>query len=271
MKKTVLITGSSAGIGKATAIHFAERNFNVIATMRNPDKGNDLAALPNIHVHQMDVTDSSSVRAAIASGIKVFGSIDVLVNNAGIGVLGAFEATEDKLILAQFDTNVYGVMHTIKAILPHFRSKRDGTIINISSGVGIIPIPMQSLYDATKFTIEGFSESLSYELATLGISVKIVLPGAVKSDFFKSLITADISAYPDYTAYQNKVLENVRRSNETTGADPAMVASIIFRAATDGKKRLRYMAGKDISLFSKIRRVIPESLFMRLVKKNFEG
>lgn len=270
MKRTILITGCSSGVGKAAALLFAERGFNVVATMRDPDKGRDLSALPGIYVQRMDVTDVGSVEKAIKAGIAYFGSIDVLLNNAGIGVLGGFEAADPALIQQQFDTNVFGVMRTIKAILPHFRAKKQGMIINISSGVGIIPIPMQSLYDSTKFALEGFSESLYYELAAIGIRLKIVLPGAIKSNFFHSMRITDVTEYPDYGTYQRTVLQNVKKSNEHSGADPRLIAEVIYQAATDNRNKLRYLAGKDIRLFAKVRRLLPEGLFMRMVKKTFE-
>lgn len=266
--KTILITGSSAGIGKATAIYFAQRNFNVIATMRTPDKAKDLALISNIYVQEMDVTNPDSIQSVINYGIAKFGNIDILINNAGIGVLGIFETTDDDLIRKQFETNVFGLMNTTKKILPHFRKNKRGMIINISSGVGIIPIPVQSVYDATKFTVEGFSESLYYELENLGIQVKIVLPGATKSDFFKSVIVTDTTNFPDYQHYQKKVIDAVVKSNNS-GSDPASVAAVIYKAATDGKNKLRYIAGKDVAMFSKIKWILPSGIFMKMVKSNF--
>ena len=267
-RKTILITGSSAGIGKATALYFAQRNFNVIATMRNPEKAKGLAGIPNIYVQKMDVTDPNSIPPVISFGIEKFGKIDILINNAGIGVLGVFETTNEDLIRKQFETNVFGVMNTIKKMLPHFRNNKSGMIINISSGVGIIPIPVQSVYDATKFTVEGFSESLYYELETIGVQVKIVLPGATKSDFFKSVIFTDTTGYPEYQHYQKKVIDNVVKSNNS-GSDVTSVAAVIYKAATDGKNKLRYIAGKDVSMFSKIRWILPAGIFMKLVKNSF--
>lgn len=270
MKKTVFITGSSAGIGKATTLLFAKKDWNVIATMRSPEKGKDFESIPNIYVQKLDVRDPISIEEAVGAGIEKFGQIDVLINNAGIGVFGAFEAANSSLIKKQFDTNVFGVMGTIKQILPHFRQRRKGTIVNISSGVGKVPLPMQSLYGATKFAIEGFSESLSYELASLNILVKIVLPGNIKTDFFKSLSVTDISNYPDYKNYQDKVLGNIEELNKSTGASPEFVAEIIHKAATDNSKRIRYLAGKDISLFSKVRKLLPDGLFMKIVRGKLE-
>jgi NAD(P)-dependent dehydrogenase (short-subunit alcohol dehydrogenase family) len=271
MKKTVFITGSSAGIGKAATQLFAKRGWNVVATMRNPEKVKDFDSTENILIQKMDVTDSLSISEALGSGIKKFGHIDVLVNNAGIGVFGAFEAADHELIKKQFDTNVFGLMETIKQVLPHFRKKRKGTIVNISSGVGKVPLPMQSLYGATKFAVEGFSESLSYELADQNILVKIVLPGNIKTDFFSSLIVTDISKYTDYKDYQDKVLSNIEKLNQNTGASPDFVAEIIYKASTSSSRRLRYMAGKDISLFSKVRKLLPDSIFMKIVRNKLEA
>lgn len=267
--KTILITGSSTGIGKAAAIYFAQRNFNVIATMRNPEKAKDFVGITNIYTQEMDVTDPNSIQSVIIYGIEKFGKIDILINNAGIGVLGAFETTDEDMIRKQFETNVFGLMNAVKKILPHFRKNKSGMIINISSGVGIIPIPVQSVYDATKFAVEGFSESLYYELEKLGIQVKIVLPGATKSDFFKSVIVTDTRNYPEYQNYQKKVIDNVVKSNQS-GSDPESVASVIYKAATDGKNKLRYIAGKDVSLFSKIRWILPSNIFMKMVNRSFD-
>jgi short-subunit dehydrogenase len=238
--------------------------------MRTPDKSKDLALIPNIYIQKMDVTDPNSIQSVINFGVEKFGKIDILINNAGIGVLGAFETTDEDLIRKQFETNVFGVMNTIKNILPHFRKNRSGMIINISSGVGIIPIPVQSVYDATKFTIEGFSESLYYELEALGVSVKIVQPGATKSNFFQSVVITDTTNYPDYQNYQKKVIDNVVKSNNS-GLDPTSVAAVIYKAATDGRNKLRYTAGKDVSLFSKVRWILPANIFMKIVKRNFDN
>ncbi|MFA0965018.1 SDR family oxidoreductase [Roseivirga sp. BDSF3-8] len=270
MNKTVIITGCSSGIDKATALYFGERGYNVIATMRTPERENGLEGVKHIDIQKMDVTDRDSIKAVVGYAIEKFGTVDVLVNNAGIGVFGAFEAADEDLIRKQFDTNVFGVMNTIKEILPHFRSRKKGKIINISSGVGKVPLPMQSLYGSTKFALEGFSESLHYELSSLGISVKIVLPGNIKTDFFKSLYVTDITGFPDYKAYQQKVLTNIEKLNEKTGASPEFVASIIYKAATDNKNKLRYLAGKDISLFAKVRKILPDSLFMKVIKNKLE-
>ena len=205
MTSTVLITGCSTGFGEATARLFASRGWNVVATMRRPEAGAGLAALgDNVLVARLDVQDPASIDAAVAQAIARFGRIDVLVNNAGFGLFGVFEAAPRDKIREQFDVNVFGVMDVTRALLPHFRANRAGTIINISSGAGIFTLPMISLYCASKFALEGFSEALSYELASLGIAVKIVEPGGVTKTSFgeRSAVEAGRSAdLPDYRPF----------------------------------------------------------------------
>lgn len=184
MKKTILITGTSSGFGKATAHLFAHKGWNVIATMRRPEEERELEQLPDVLVTRLDVQDRASIAAAIASGIGRFGRIDAVVNNAGFGLFGLFETTLPEKVVEQFDVNVFGVMHVIRAILPHFRQNKGGMILNIGSGAGVFTLPMISLYCASKFALEGFTEALSYELASQNIIVKMIEPGGVLSTNF---------------------------------------------------------------------------------------
>ena len=174
MKKTVLITGASSGLGKTAAKYFAGNGWNVVATMRSPDREKDLASLNDVLVTRLDVQDRDSISAAIEAGIARFGKIDVLINNAGFGLFGVFETISREKVQEQFDVNVFGVMEVTRAILPHFRKTKGGLILNISSGAGIYTLPLISLYCATKFALEGFSESLAYELTSQNIVVKII-------------------------------------------------------------------------------------------------
>ena len=184
MKKTVLITGTSSGFGKATARHFAREGWNVVATMRRPEEEKELTQLPGVLVTRLDVQDRGSITTAIEAGIARFGRIDALVNNAGFGLFGLFEATPREKIAEQFDVNVFGVMDVTRAILPHFRQNKSGVILNIGSGAGVFTLPMLSLYCASKFALEGFTEALSYELASQNIIVKMIEPGGVVSTNF---------------------------------------------------------------------------------------
>ena len=183
MTNTILITGASSGIGKATARLFHDKGWNVIATMRKPEADADLSALDNALVTRLDVTDQASISAAVKTGIARFGRIDALLNNAGYGAWGPLEAFSDESIRRQYDTNVIGLLATMRAVLPHMRAAKAGVIVNISSIGGKMTFPLGSLYHGTKFAVEGISEALNYELEPIGIKMKIVEPGAIKTDF----------------------------------------------------------------------------------------
>jgi short-subunit dehydrogenase len=204
MRKTVLITGASSGIGKAAAKLFAASGWNVVATMRHPDGGSELAALSDVLVARIDVQDKSTIVPTIQAGLAR-GGIDVLINNAGFGLFGLFETTPPERIQEQFDVNFFGVMDVTRAILPHFRENKRGLIVNISSGAGIFTLPMISLYCASKFALEGFSEALAYELASQNIGVKLVVPhGGVTSTNFSARSAAeraDITPIADYNSF----------------------------------------------------------------------
>jgi len=248
MTKTVLITGASSGIGNATAKLFHAKGWNVIATMRDPAKETELNQLSNMLVTRLDVSDLASIEAAIAAGIAKFGAIDTLVNNAGYGVFGVFEAASREKIQKQFDVNVFGVMDTIRAILPHFRARRSGMIVNVGSGAGIFTMPTISLYSASKFALHGFTEALSFELDPLGIGVKLVSPiGGVSATAFQGRMAQEFAgeAPDDYGPF----LENSGRAFASMVADRMMsaddVAEVVHGAATDGTDRLRYIVGLD--------------------------
>ena len=177
MAQTIFITGASSGIGKVTAKLFQNNGWNVIATMRKPEDGKDLAALDNVLVTALDVLDSASISAAVAAGLEKFGQIDALLNNAGYGAYGPLEAFPMDKIRRQFDTNVIGLLEVTKAVLPHMRGNTSGTIVNVSSIGGQMTFPLGALYHGTKFAVEGISEALHFELAAAGIKVKIVEPG----------------------------------------------------------------------------------------------
>ena len=171
MAQTVLITGSSSGIGRAAAELFQEQGWQVAAIMRSPSKAGDLEGRDGLLVFRLDVTDQDTIDQAIAAAIERFGSIDVVVNNAGYAAFGPFEAASEEQIQRQFDTNIYGVLRVIRTALPHLRKQRSGTLINISSIGGRVGIPLNTLYHATKFALEGFTESLHYELEPFGVKV----------------------------------------------------------------------------------------------------
>lgn len=245
MTKTVLITGTSTGLGRATATLFQQLGWNVVATMRNPADGAELGALERVLVTRLDVEDDTSIAAAIDAGITRFGHIDVFVNNAGFGAFGPLEAASIETVRRQFDVNVIGVLRAMQAILPHFRERRAGTIINVSSTSGRITLPFGSLYHASKYAVEGATEALQYELAPLGIAVKLVEPGAIRTDFAGRSMA--FSNDFDLTEYQPLIEAAMGTYGELMGggSEPEQIAQVILTAATDDKATLRYVAGQD--------------------------
>lgn len=177
MTQTILVTGASSGIGRATARHFQAQGWNVVATMRAPDRETELTGLERVLVTRLDVEDAASIDAAVAAGLARFGRIDALLNNAGHGAYGPLEATPLEKIRRQYDVNVLGLLATTKALLPHFRAHRSGTIVNVSSIGGRMTFPPGTLYHGSKFAVERLSEALHFELAPLGVRVRIVGPG----------------------------------------------------------------------------------------------
>lgn len=245
MAKTILITGASSGIGKATARHFQGKGWNVVATMRSPDKEVELAQLDNVLVTRLDVTDVPSIRDAVATGLERFGTLDVLLNNAGYGAYGVLEATPSESMKRQFDTNVLGLLETTKAVVPHFRANGSGVIINVSSMGGKITFPLGALYHGTKFAVEGISEALSYEMAEIGVRVKVVEPGAIKTDFGgRSFDFSNDESMTEYQPLVGKVFAAFEPL-ASQAADASMVAEVIWQAAEDSSERLRYAAGTD--------------------------
>jgi len=239
MKNTVFITGASSGFGKAAVQLFQQQGWNVVATMRAPERDQELHQLENVLLTRLDVTDPKSIQEAVDSAVSQFGRIDVLVNNAGYGTLGALEAASAEVIRRQVDTNLIGLVQVTQAVLPVMRGQRSGTIINVSSIGGRVTFPFSSLYHATKFAVEGLTESLQYELNPLGIRVKIVEPGGYKTDFVSRSMdyygAGNISDYEGAFSLFAGKLETWPLSEKINE-----VAEAIFAAATDGGEQLRY-------------------------------
>jgi NAD(P)-dependent dehydrogenase (short-subunit alcohol dehydrogenase family) len=249
MSKTILITGASSGIGRATALLFADKGWNIIATMRDPSAGSDLARSGQVIVLRLDVQDRDTIATAIQTGVSQFGRIDLLVNNAGYGQYGLFEAIPREKVLEQFEVNVFGVMDVTRAILPHFRANKAGMIIQVSSGAGLFTLPMISLYCASKFALEGFSEALAFELGSQNIAVKLVEPhGGVASTSFNERSARDnapVGELSDYAEFAKRTAEAFGRMSAARTTNSEDVARVIHNAATDGTDRLRYLVGDD--------------------------
>lgn len=273
MAETVLITGCSSGFGEAAARLFASRGFAVVATARHPETIRHLEQAGTVLVTRLDVEDTDSIEAAVAEAIARFGRIDVLVNNAGFGLFGVFEATPREKIAEQFAVNVFGLMDVTRAVLPQMRAQRSGAIVNVSSGAGVFALPMISLYCASKFALEGFSEALSYELESLGIRVKIVEPGGVTGTGFVGRSAAEaaggspIADYEPFVAAAQQVFARIRQ--ERAGGTIDEVAEVIFTAATDGTDRLRYVATHDIGPLVAARRETSEESYLRTMREKY--
>jgi len=235
--KTVLITGASSGIGRATAELMARRGWQVAATSRDPATLRVWANAPNAAAFQLDVTDEASIEAAVPAVMDRFGGIDVLVNNAGFGVFGALEGATAGQIDLQFRTNVFGAIALIRHVMPVMRSRRSGTIINVSSVGGRLAAPFASLYHASKFAIEGLSESFRYEASLHGIRVKLIEPAHFKTGFIsRSLLLA---GHIEYETQLRNYMEWVHHEDRSAPG-PEAVADVILRAAEDSSPRLRY-------------------------------
>ncbi len=267
--KTILITGTSSGLGRATAKLFQTQGWNVVATMRAPEDESELTRLDHTLVTRLDVQDTASIDSAVASGLATFGQIDVLVNNAGYGAFGPLEAIPLEKVHRQFEVNVLGLIATTKAVLPHFRANRSGTIVNVSSMGGRVTFPLGALYHGTKFAVEGLSEALQYELGLLGVRVKIVEPGGIMTDFSGRSI--DSTNDPNLTEYQPLVrnVDAVMGSMMANGSTPELVAEVIFRATTDGTDQLRYEAGEDALALLAHRRSADDATFFAGLREQF--
>ena len=268
--KTIVVTGASSGIGKATARLFLDKGWNVVATMRKPAAEADLKESARLKLVALDVQDPEGPKAAVAEAIRAFGRIDVWLNNAGYGAYGPVEAGTREQIQRQFDVNVFGLIACTQAVAPHLREQKAGVLVNVSSIGGILTVPAFAVYNATKFAVEGLSEGLWYELGTFGIKVKVIEPGAIKTEFGgRSQDAWDISRLPAYAGFMAKV-DAARAKYTRSSSTPELVAEVIYQAATDPSDRMRYPAGPDARRFIPLRRLLGASATMAMVKRRFK-
>ena len=265
----VLVTGASSGIGRATVSACAARGWSVAATMRQPDAAGDLAALPGVVVLSLDVTSADSVESAVATTVATFGRLDVVVNNAGYAIDGVFEGADDATIRRQFETNVFGLMRVTRAAIPVMRRQQGGTIVQVASMGGRVTFPLYSVYHGTKWAVEGFSESLAFELRPFGIRMRLVEPGAIRTDFYgrsREPIVAPVGAgYDDLVAR----CEAISLAGGRGGSSPEVVADTIVRAITDRGWRLRYPVAPPAPLLMALRKMLPEAWFLRLIRRRY--
>lgn len=238
--KTVLITGCSSGYGLATAHHFLARGWAVVATMRTPREGL-FPSSDRLRLLALDVTKPESIADAVATA----GPIDVLVNNAGIGGVGAFEATPMAHVRKLFETNTFGVMAMVQAVIPGMRQRGAGVIVNVTSSVTLAPMPLAASYTASKQAITGFTGSLAHELSGFGVRAKLVEPGYAPTTRFAENTDIPVAKLipPAYAAFAAQVFAGFASPALTTRESD--VAEAVWRAATDGTDRLHYPAGAD--------------------------
>ena len=267
MNKSIVITGASTGIGRATALYFAENGWKVAATMRTPEKETELQTIENISVYKLDVSSLESVEAAYQAIIADFDKVDVVLNNAGYGLMGAFELAGREEVKRQYDVNVIGLFDVTRTFLPHFRANGSGLFINISSVGGKVTFPYMSLYNSTKWAIEGFTESLNYELSQLGIKARIVEPGGVATDFGgRSMTMTTSEEILDYDAGVAKFQESYSQSVSNI-SQPVDIAKVIYEAATDESDRVRYIAGDDAKVLIHNRNEVGDEAFIATMFK----
>lgn len=260
MHNTIIITGVSSGIGKTTADYFRARGWKVIGTTRT--------TTTDPLLYQLDVTNAAAVTDCINMIVAEHGHIDVVLNNAGYGLFGAFEQCSEADVQAQYAVNVFGTMNVCRAILPHFRANHTGTIINISSIGGRFVVPYYGLYNSTKFAVEGFSEGLAHEVLPYGIRVKVIEPGAINTGFYdRSRQEGKNMDYtPEYKAMSDKLWPQYERAGKT-GADPMVVAKVIYKAAISNNNRLRYAASRDAHINIALLKVLPHRIGLWLVRR----
>lgn len=242
-QKTIFITGTSTGLGRATTKLFSSKGWNVIATMRNPEKEIELAKLPGVVLLALDVTDPAQIKEVVDKAIAL-GPIDVVFNNAGYGMAGPLEAFSEEQILRMVNTNMLGTIRITKAFVPYFRRRKSGLFVNTTSIGALIGVPFNSMYHASKWALEGWSESMYFELKRFGIGIKTLSPGGMKTDFFTR--SFDTAGHQAYDVYVQKVM-NVITDPKTmaTYSAPDKIAEMVYEAVTDGKDQLRYTAGED--------------------------
>jgi NAD(P)-dependent dehydrogenase (short-subunit alcohol dehydrogenase family) len=271
MRKTIFITGTSSGLGRETALYFAEQGWNVAATMRSPEKERDLTKKENIRIFRLDVTKPDQVKAAVAGAIAAFGRVDVVMNNAGMGAFGALESSTEEVIDWQFAVNVRGPINVIRAFLPHLRSNGGGVFINISSVIGLATgMPLQSLYAMSKFALEGLTEALYYELKAQNIRLYLVEQGGSEGNNFADNISwseaGDIRAYDELLV---KVKHLIATAGPELKSNPREIVDVVYGLATGRITTFRNPVGNMSKMLLSLRGSVPIEEYLEKIAANF--
>src|SRR5919107_268410 len=275
--RVAVVTDSSSGIGFKTALTLARNGFQTYATMRNIAKSENTKSIATkenlpIHIEQLDVTDNKSVTNAIQAIVSKADRIDVLVNNAGYALTGAFEDLAIEEIKAQYETNLFGLIRTSQAVLPIMRKLKSGTIVNISSAAGRFGYPGCSAYLSTKFAVKGLSESMAYEIEPFGIKVILIEPGVIKTNIANGMVVAKKSQNPNSPYFQimQKMSTSFEHMLENASSSPDLVAKVVLQAVTSENPSLsRYLAGKDVETWIEAKRNMSDDEFHKMIKRSF--
>ena len=270
-QKTIFITGTSSGLGRAAAKLFSAKGWRVIATMRGKDAQTDaeLGRLPGMAILPLDVTDPAQISECVAKA-RAIGPVDVVFNNAGYGMAGPLEGLTDAQIVRMVNTNLMGAIRITKALVPHFRERRMGLFLNTTSIGGLIAVPFNSMYHATKWGLEGWCESMAFELKRFGIGMKILEPGGMRTDFFAR--SFDTAKHEAYGALVERVMGAITDPKTlVTYSTPEQIAEVVYEAATDGKDQLRYVAGADAKATYATRREMGDEAFFKAMDQRFFG
>ena len=271
MNKVALITGASSGIGFETSLTLARNEFRTFATMRNLSKSRKIREIAKkerlpLTVIPLDVNDNASIRTAIQNILVEAKRIDVVINNAGYGLFGAVEDLSMDKIIDQFETNFFGVVRVVKSVLPIMRNQHSGTIINISSMVGRVAMPLNSVYVASKFALEGFSESIRHELSKFGINVILIEPGIVRTGFFDNLQKSkNEAAKSPYSALLKRRLSRFKSVSESNSSSPSQVAKAILKALQSKSSNFRYIVGEDAIIVLEKRKDLSDIKFEKWI------
>ena len=272
MKKVVIITGASRGFGELIAKKFQKENFQVIATMRNVDSSPSLKKLENVDIKKLDVTVKSDIKNVVEYTVEKYGRIDILINNAGYGAFGFLEEASDEEIRNQFNVNYFGLIDCIKGVLPQMRKQKDGVIVNISSIAGRFGLPFTSLYNSSKFAVEGLTECLHYELSLFGIDIKTVAPGSFRTGFHDSINFTEDEKKEDLDV----VRENLKKALEDgIKNEPPFpfgfgnnddVANFVFKKSITISKVSNFV-GRDTKIINFFIKIFGRELLFKIIKK----
>jgi short-subunit dehydrogenase len=278
-QKVAIITGSSSGVGHATALLLARNRFHTYATMRNIKKSVDIMEIANrerlpLQVIQLDVNDNTSIRNSIEKVISEKQRIDLLVNNAGYGLVGAFEDLSVEEIKSQFETNFFGVIRLTQQVLPIMRKQKSGTIVNVSSGAGLIGFPGMSAYVSSKFALEGLSESMSYELEPFGIKIVIIEPGVIRTNFKKNAVMSKKSLDDSFISPYSSIIQKMDASITSIiehATPPEEVAKAILHVVTSNNPELRFPIGNDIIMMLETKKSMSDEDFRKMMMQSIIG